>query len=68
MLCFTVLSFGDFSLHEQRKVTRAASGRAEALAVESDPLAGRERKIAGCASRNEQDPSRATLTRQRAAD
>src|SRR5579885_2188117 len=31
MLCLNVLSFGDFSLHEQRKVTRAASGRAEAL-------------------------------------
>src|SRR5579884_2056103 len=31
MLCLNVLSFGDFSLHEQRKVTRAACGRAEAL-------------------------------------
>jgi hypothetical protein len=28
-----VLSFGDFSLHEQRKVTRSAEGRAEALAL-----------------------------------
>jgi hypothetical protein len=26
-----VLSFGDFSLHEQRKVTRSSAGRAEAL-------------------------------------
>src|SRR5450755_2349512 len=26
-----VLSFGDFSLHEQRKVTRSAAGRVEAL-------------------------------------
>jgi hypothetical protein len=27
-----VLSFGDFSLHEQRKVTRSSAGRAEAVA------------------------------------
>jgi hypothetical protein len=28
-----VLSFGDFSLHEQRKVTRSPKGRAEAFAL-----------------------------------
>jgi hypothetical protein len=32
-----VLSFGDFSLHGQRKVTRSAEGRAEALLARSKP-------------------------------
>jgi hypothetical protein len=32
-----VLSFGDFSLHEQRKVTRSAAGRVEALQIKQRP-------------------------------
>src|SRR5579883_1535949 len=39
---------GSFAL-ASKEVTRSACGRAEALAVESHPLAGRERKTAGCA-------------------
>src|SRR5579885_1474148 len=61
MFCFRGVSW--LLLCTSKEVTRSACGRAEALAVESHPLAGRERKTAGCASRTEQDHFRATLTR-----
>jgi hypothetical protein len=37
-----VLSFGDFSLHGQRKVTRSSAGGAEALAPGVEALEPRE--------------------------
>src|SRR5579883_690884 len=60
-LCFRGVSW--LLLCTSKEVTRSAAGRAEALAFESHPLAGRERKTAGCAMRKERDHGRATLTR-----
>jgi len=37
LLCSDVLSFGYLSLHGQRKVTRSAAGRAEALLPNQPP-------------------------------
>jgi len=39
--CGGVLSFGDFSLHEQRKVTRSAAGRVKAAAPQDQIQAKR---------------------------
>src|SRR5579883_2306862 len=65
MFCFRGVSW--LLLCTSKEVTRSACGRAEALLwPASNPLAGRERKTAGRASRKEQDHGRATLTRRAA--
>jgi hypothetical protein len=49
-----VLSFGDFSLHEQRKVTRSPAERAEALALRKTKPRARTKAMDSGFRRNDQ--------------